>query len=384
MKLAYLVCSFPPYHGGMGNSALQLALAVAQHQHQVSVFTPDYGNDRLQDSNQPPSFEGIEVFRLKPWLNYGNAAWLPQLTKRLLKYDIIHLHYPFYGAVLAVLLVKLFKPKVKLIIHYHMDTKAPGFKGLIFKVYRYGFFPLIFQVADFVTCASLDYIKHSDIATYANRHIRKFAQIPFGVDLNRFQRGAAPSTNHQLLFVGGLDEAHYFKGVEVLIDALALVNTKERDWNLKIVGRGNLKDSYESYARSLGLETQISFIDDADNESLAQLYQNSRCLILPSINRNEAFGLVLLEAMATGRPVIASNLPGVRNVFRNGQDGYLVKPGQARDLADKILKILQHDELCDRLGNSAYHYATTYYSWTNAGQKLDELYHRIKYTPIKL
>ena len=384
MNIAHIVCSFPPYRGGIGNSALHLAAATADFGHEVTVITPDYGLDRSKTDDLKQELTKLKVERLKPIFSFGNAAYLPQLAWSLSSYDIVHLHYPFYGAAEAILLAKIFRPNLKLILHYHMDNRAPGLKGLIFKAYKKIFFPILFHSADFVTCASLDYIKHSDIAKYLDSKPHKFAQIPFGVNQALFKSGKEPSASRNLLFVGGLDAAHYFKGVDVLIQALALVNHKNTAWQLTIVGRGELQKRYASLAASLGLSAQISFVTNASNEQLVTYYQSSRCLILPSINRNEAFGLVLLEAMACGRPVLASNLPGVRSVFTNNQEGLLLRPGSAADLADKIVKILASDELTNRLGRAGEQLTKTYYNWQQAGNKLNELYHRVKYTPTKL
>lgn len=383
MRIAHVVCSFPPYRGGIGNSALQMAKAVLDYGHQVTVLTPDYGRERSQVA-QMPELGGLKVERLRPWLAYGNAAWLPQLTWSLLNYDLVHLHYPFYGVAQAVLLAKMLRPSLKVVLHYHMDNRAPGLKGLIFKVYKKVFFPILFYSADFVTCASLDYVKHSDIAKYLTAKPHKFAQIPFGVDGEFFQAASKPSASRELLFVGGLDAAHYFKGVDVLIEALGLVAKKRRDWRLKIVGRGELKERYVQLVNELSLTDRVEFVGNANNLDLVAAYQQARCLILPSINRNEAFGLVLLEAMACGRPVIASSLPGVRSVFTNNQEGLLVRPGSAGDLADKLSKILADDELVDRLGAAGAQLTKEHYNWAQAGKKLNELYHRVIYTPIKL
>lgn len=381
MKIAHVVCSFPPYYGGMGNSALQMALATAKYNHQVAVITPNYGSKRLQNLDSFPDLNKLKVIRLRPCLSYGNAAWMPQITAYLLAYDVVHLHYPFYGSVFGVLFAKLLKPSLKLVIHYHMDTQASGLKGFIFRWYRFLVFPIIATFTDSVTCASLDYVKHSQIANYALAKPTKFMQIPFGVDLNRFTSVNQPSAFRKLLFVGGLDEAHYFKGVGILLEAMKLTREVNENWELQIVGRGNLKAHYVKQAERLGLSDKVTFIDDADDDALVSLYQNSRCLILPSINSNEAFGLVLLEAMACGRPVIASNLPGVRNVFRHKKEGLVVQANNVHDLSDKILRILNDDQLVDKCGASARDYCEQYYNWSHVGKLLNELYHRVKYSP---
>jgi len=381
MKIAHLVCSFPPYYGGMGNSAMQMALAVAKFNYQVAVITPDYGSNRRQSLDAFPDLSSLKLIRPKPWFSHGNAACIPQITFSLLRYDIVHWHYPFYGVAISVLLAKLLKPRLKIILHYHMDTSASGWKGLIFKLYRLITFPLIFKLCDFVSCASIDYLKHSQISRYALSHSHKFGQISFGVDLKRFHPTQSASATKQLLFVGGLDDAHYFKGVGILLTALSLLPSTAPNWTLNIIGRGNLKSKYQDLTNTLDLSDRVNFIDDADDDQLVEYYQSARCLILPSINSSEAFGLVLLEAMACGKPVIASNLPGVRNVFKNKVQGLLSKPNSPHNLAHQIITLLQDDQLVDQMGQSARQLCEREYSWSYAGKKLSDLYHRIKFSP---
>jgi glycosyltransferase involved in cell wall biosynthesis len=104
-------------------------------------------------------------------------------------------------------------------------------------------------------------------------------------------------------------------------------------------------------------------------------------VVLPSINQGEAFGLVLLEAMACSKPVIASNLPGVRSVFKNGNQGLLVKPGDVKDLVKKIKVILTDDQLAKRMGRAGRSLVINKYTWDKVGRRLDIIYHYVKYTP---
>ncbi|PIS05160.1 MAG: hypothetical protein COT81_02355, partial [Candidatus Buchananbacteria bacterium CG10_big_fil_rev_8_21_14_0_10_42_9] len=152
MKIAQIVSTFPPYHGGMGNTAYNFSKYLAKLGHDVTVITPTTAK-----KDNPAEFK-IEY--LKPLFSFGNAGFLPQLFWRLSEYDIIHLHYPFFGGTEAVLFFKKFKnPKAKLVLQYHMDVVASGFKSCFFKIYNKIVRPQIIEIADLIICSSFDYIK---------------------------------------------------------------------------------------------------------------------------------------------------------------------------------------------------------------------------------
>jgi glycosyltransferase involved in cell wall biosynthesis len=345
MKVAHLTATFPPYRGGMGNVAAQLAWMYSLH-HEVTVFTPRYRG--VISSRDVPAYR---VEWLKSPIKYGNAAWLPQLLWRLRSFDLVYLHYPFYGAHLAVLLACSFWQK-KLIIHYHMDSLSPGFKGFIFEFNRRFIFPMLVKRADIIIGASLDYLEHSKISPFYTANPKKFREIPFWVDTGKFHPADNVLTGEIIvLFVGGLDQAHYFKGFENLLYAMKTVIMKcSKAILLRVVGSGDLLGFYQKLASELDIADHVEFLGKADGETLVRAYQEASFLVLPSINQGEAFGLVLLEAMSSGKPVIASNLPGVRSVFHDGKEGLVAGIGDTEELAEKILLLAENDELRSRMG----------------------------------
>lgn len=388
MKIAQIVCTFPPYRGGIGNSVYNISESLADLDHEVTVFTPNY-NYKIEDEFN--RHEGkFTVERLNPLFKHGNAALLPQLFWKLKDFDIIHLHYPFFGALHPILLIKLLSGrKMKLVLHYHMDSRARGFKGAIFYLYNILVLPFLARAAKIITCASFDYIKQSDLKEYYQTKPDKFRQILFGVNFDQFVtyhnniNKEKERAGKVILFVGGLDKAHYFKGLENLLKALAII-IKNPELNLtvlKIVGAGDLLSYYKDCAFKLGLKNNVEFHNKVDNGKLVDFYNYSDCLVLPSINKAEAFGLVLLEAMACSRPVIASNLPGVRNVFKNGRQGLLVKPGDVDDLADKIKIILHDKKLARTMGLAGRALVKKKYTWAKVGKKLNSIYHYVQYSP---
>ena len=385
MKIAQIVCSFPPYRGGIGNSVYNISENLADLGHEVTVFTPDY-NYKIEDEFNWREGK-FKVERLNPLLKHGNAAVVPQLFWKLKDFDIIHLHYPFYGAVKPILLIKLLLGrKMNLILHYHMDSAAQGFKGAVFYFYNILILPILVRVAKIITCASLDYIKHSNLKKYYKAKPEKFRQILFGVNLEQFvtyRDDLNKQRRHNvILFVGGLDRAHYFKGLENLLKAMSrlIKKTELSETILNVVGQGQMLDYYKNRSRELGIERHVLFYDQVDNSKLVDFYNYCDCLVLPSVNKAEAFGLVLLEAMACSRPVITSNLPGVRSVFKNGRQGLLVKPNDINDLANKIKIILGDKKRAEAMGLAGRELVESKYTWIKVGKRLDYIYHYVKYS----
>ena len=155
MKIAHIVSTFPPYHGGMGNVVFEETQALHARGHDVRVYTPQYN----ADTN---GFDEEYVTRIAPAFSYGNAAYIPQLKQELDEMDIVHLHYPFFGTAHLVGKWKQKHPEKKLVITYHMNNRAQGIKGLFFRYYAHAYLPKILRSANLLIASSLDYIVTSD------------------------------------------------------------------------------------------------------------------------------------------------------------------------------------------------------------------------------
>lgn len=377
MTIAQIVCVFPPYKSGMGNSAYRIAKALAAREHNVAVFTPACGC--------LPKYEkrgNIEIIRLKPLLKRGNGAFLPQLARKLKDFDIIHLHYPFFGGAEAVWLAKMISgKKFKLVLHYHMDVAGLPAALKILSLPSLFIRKSLFKRADAIICASFDYAANSGIKKFFKKYKKKFFEVPFGVDVEKFRPKvqSAKTGPLNILFVGGLDKAHYFKGVDILLKAVAGIRL---NWRLNIIGKGELKADYEELARDLAVGGRVFFTEQTSDAELAEMYCQCDLFVLPSINSNEAFGLVLLEAMSSGVPVIATNLPGVRKVFANGVEGLLAEPNSVADLKEKISKILSDEPLRKKMGTAGRKLVLEKYSWERAGESLERIYTLVKHKQI--
>jgi glycosyltransferase involved in cell wall biosynthesis len=393
MKITQIVCTFPPYKGGMGNVAEQFSKGLARRGHEVAVFTPDYKKAKLPIRGLAPKNEfNFKVERIKPLFKIGNAAALSKIEERIKDFDLIHLHYPFFGTAYFIYKFKKQFPEKKLIATYHMDAIGDGLKGLFFKLYSKILMPRILNSADAITVSSIDYIKNSQVKNFYRNNQNKFIELPFGVDVEKFKPrekdkelmskiGIQPN-NKVVLFVGGLDKAHYFKGLELLIRA---VKQLEGDGGptsnlevgpplkLLIIGEGDLKTYYQNLVKKLNLENIIKFIGVGGYNDLPKYYNLCDLLVLSSINSAEAFGLVLIEAMACGKAVVASDLPGVRTVPVNKKH-CIVKVNNIEDLTNKIFNLLTNDELRAKIGKAGRKKVEEEYNWDKKITQLEKIY----------
>jgi glycosyltransferase involved in cell wall biosynthesis len=370
MRVAQVICTFPPYKGGMGNAVYHFSEELSHLGHDVTVFTPEYGGE-LAEGGGP----GFGVERLKPLFSMGNSAVLPGLFLRLKDFDVVQLHYPFYGTVEIVLLEKLLRPSTRLFVFYHMDARATGIRGLMFKTASITVLPLVLRAAEAIQCSTYDYASHSYIGGYFAAHRDRFTEVPYGVDSTFFTPGRRTTNcDKNVLFVGALIKQGYFKGLDNLMRAFQKIRRSVGPCSLTVVGRGDMEDHYRGLARELGIDTVTRFVTEADDAALLECYRSCDVLVLPSLDTSEAFGIVLLEAMACAKPVIASNLPGVRAVFKNGRHGLLVEPGDLDDLAAKLLALLTDDERAQSLGTAGYELVRTRYTWASAAKRLDSIY----------
>jgi len=351
MKIAQIVCSFPPYKGGIGNSAKRLTTLLSP---EIEIHTFTTLKSKHRNSTK------YDVHYLRPLFKLGQAAILPSLFFKLKKYDVIILHYPFFGTNEILYLYRLFNKKQKLFIYYHMDVKASNiiYRLLSWSGKKCG--KALLRQADKVIISSLDYLEISQIRKIYLQNKTKFEAISFHLNKDYFfQNFKVEDTNKiQLVFVGGLDKAHYFKGVDKLITALSKIENK--NWNLNIVGNGNLLYKYKKLALNLKINKNINFLTKIDDKQLKKIYEKSDIIILPSLNQNEAFGIVLIEAMANSTAVIASDLKGVSQVF-NDKCGLKVTPKSINDLRDKLSYLLNNTKIIESFKQEAFYLAKRRY-----------------------
>jgi glycosyltransferase involved in cell wall biosynthesis len=361
-----------PYSAGMAHVASEEASRLVERGHEVHVVT------RLErGSLAEEMIDNVMVHRWRSLISFGKAGWIPFLCSRVSKLnpDIVHLHLPFFGCQELT----VWSRKIRLVVTYHMDITVGGFVGFVSSVSRKLFLPRLFKRAEKILVASMDYARTSWLNDSWRVIKEKVIEAPFGVDLDRFHpldRGFEHATpTFKLLFVGALDRAHPFKGVGIMLKALASLESQS-DWHLTIVGGGDALESIEQEVRGLDLELRVSFTGRVSDEDLPSYYREADLFIFPSTSRAEAFGLVALEAQASGIPVIASNLDGVSTVIDDGVTGWLIPSGDIRALKEKIKWAVENRESVMVAGLAAREMVEKRFSWDKHIDDLERVYNR--------
>ncbi|MDI3502115.1 MAG: hypothetical protein PWR09_239, partial [Archaeoglobi archaeon] len=215
--------------------------------------------------------------------------------------------------------------------------------------------------ADAVIATTKSYAESSRILRNADFHI-----IPNAIDLREFE-GECEEKEPLVLFVGRLSCS---KGVDVLIRALTEL---EVDARCMIIGEGEERGRFERLARELGAE--VEFTGYLPRDQLIRNMKRASLLVLPSVSRLEAFGIVLLEAMACGTPVAASDIPGVGEIAREG--GFVFPPGDHKRLAEIINDVLSDEQKVRRIGRRARRIVREKYSWDVVAERIIKLYEEV-------
>ncbi len=190
-----------------------------------------------------------------------------------------------------------------------------------------------------------------------------------GVDLDStFTPGDSDLRREGLVFVGRLVEK---KGVEYLIDAVAILASKHPGLTLKIVGDGPLRNSLEGRAEEQGVSDRIDFAGAVLNVDVPGFLRSASIAVMPSVvavsGDQEGLGLVAVEAMGCGCAVVASDLPAVRDTVIDGRTGLMAKPADAADLAAKIGRLLESDTLRQQLAEDGRCHALAHFNWKTVG-----------------
>jgi glycosyltransferase involved in cell wall biosynthesis len=343
MKVLHLGKFYPPAKGGMETILALICESTAQHvQNRVIV-----------SNSRPSTVEerhgSIEVLRVGALARIGAVAFCPMMPFDLAREDadVIVLHEPNPMALVAYFLAR---PRGRLIVWYHSDVIRPSWRYRLF--YRpFLRFALSRAVRIVVSSPAL-----GATAPELQDFQAKCKVIPFGVEARNpadleatVQRAGEirrEANKSIVLFVGRLVP---YKGVDVLLEALSGL-----DAVALIVGQGPLRARLEEKSRALLVADRVRFLGSVDDDELAALYRACNVFVLPSVTRQEAFGVVQLEAMAAGKPVVSTDLgTGVGWVNRDGETGYVVPPRDVRALHDALGRLLSDPVLQKTMGAAA-------------------------------
>lgn len=334
MKIVHFAKFYPPEYGGIESVTEALAEdhAAAGHNVEVVCFTRDL--PRLDQMGR------LNLRRVKMLTEIASQplaiSYLGACKGAARNADVVHVHTPNMLAALAVLRL----PRhVHVVIHWHADIENKGTIGRLVRPIERA----MLRRADIVVATTEAYAEASSSLSAFKDRVKV---IPIGIadvaKVPKFEVATPP----YVLFVGRLVP---YKGLSVLLDAIAIVQSNVE---FRIVGIGPQLTELQAQAQRLGIADRVKFMGRVGEDQLQGLMEGAAVFCLPSINRLEAFGVVLLEAMRAGRAVISTYIPGSGVSWVNST-GVNVPVRDPRALAETIDQLLANPEESARLGKLA-------------------------------
>jgi glycosyltransferase involved in cell wall biosynthesis len=377
LKICITNTFFPPWRGGAETYTYNLAKNLALLGHNVEVLC---ANDPELPGKR--TIDGIKVHRLRSRGRIYGVPIVPKLPCELAKMDadILHANFPNpYNASIASLTSLLHD--VPSVLTWHNDLPPVTLTAsVIAYIHDNLIAPVYLRNFKRIISTSEPYAETSKTL---QRYREKVVIIPNGVDTERFNPsidGSQIRADHGLedckviLFVGALTKWHRYKGLDVLIKAFIEIQRQLDEARLLIVGDGDLKPEYQ--ALCLTVAAKVIFAGNADDDELLNYYAASDLLVLPSIDRSEGFGLTLLEANATGKPVVASRVGGIPSVVKHGVNGLLVPPRDEKTLAETITNLMKDEDRFHEMGLNGRRIAEAH-TWKQIVKKTEELYREV-------
>jgi D-inositol-3-phosphate glycosyltransferase len=386
------------HSGGMNVYVRELGAQLAKRGHHVDVFTRGVA-DGVEAMAEGARLVTLAAGPNREVAKNELATFIPEFAKRVrefaqrerLTYELIHAHYWMSGMAGASLksewkipMVVMFhtlglvKNRIAVLGDKESDERIRGERRVL-------------AAADMVVAATP--AERADLQWLYELHSDKAAIIPPGVDLEQFHpmdKAAArsslglPEDERQVLFVGRIEA---LKGIDTLIRATHLMvaagELADKPLRVQVIG-GDASESLEllgtemsrlrRLSSELGLENCVRFLGSRRQRDLPSYYAAADVVVMPSYS--ESFGMVALEAMACGRPVIASRVGGLAYLVQDSETGFHVQEGNADEMEERLTEILLDAEMRDRLGTAARREAEQY-SWQRTAGEIESLYKKL-------
>jgi len=364
VRILEVVVRYPPYIGGVELATHQLAKQWAERGEQVRVLC-------AAEPEQPAALDGVSVHRLPYLGKIGNTnlCWSLGRALRLEDADMVHSSLPTAGFADRAA-AEASRRRMPFVLTYYNDLVGTGHVGLLAALYNRLLLPPLLRRSARVVVSRRDL----DWVSPRLQTVRsKLVPIPLGVDLDRFSpRPIAPSSETRIGFLSVLDAQHRYKGLVELLRGIA--GAVQRGCRIRLVvgGDGGARPELERLATELGLDAVAQFVGRIPDAHLPSFYRNLDLFALPSTDRRqEGFGLVALEAMACGRPVLITEVPAVAaDVLRNGAGLVLASP-TAEAIEQALVELaatVNRAEALQRMGSIARAVVERHYAWPQVAE----------------
>ncbi len=346
MRVLTLLTYYAPHVSGLSVYARRIVAGLTARGQEVTVLTSRYDRRLAPEEN----IDGARVVRSTVWFRLNKGVLMPgyilRACRELHRHDVLYLHLPQLEASLVALYARLIAHK-PIVTTYQCDLELPA------GIARVIFTPII-KLSHFITLMlSHRVVTNTEDYVRSSRFLRHFASrievsYPPCVAPSVKAEPVLPSIEDATTLVGFVGRFAEEKGIEYLLEAAPLVLERVPSAVFAFVGERERVFGERVYQRLQhrisALGPHVRLLGVLPDAQLAHFYRRLDVLVLPSTNSTESFGMVQVEAMLSGAPVVATDIPGVREPVRATGMGKLVPPRDARALAEAIVDVLEHRE----------------------------------------
>ncbi|MDS0261445.1 glycosyltransferase family 4 protein [Haloarcula sp. S1CR25-12] len=386
MKILHTPVRFFPYIGGVEAYVHDLSTQLVDRGHEVTVVCADV----QEETDNHEWIDGIEVKRLRSIGQIANTNITPSLPGVLLKEaraaDVIHTHLPTpWFADWSALAGAITDTPV--VVTYHNDIIGEDLADYVARIYNQSMLKATLGLSDSVVVTQPEYVSNS---AHLDDQMEKIDMIPNGVDTEHYtpvdlsdaerERLGLDPDRPTLFFLSVLDGHHEYKGLTDLLDAMAHLDDGEgRTPQLLVGGGGDAQSRYEAYADEAGVASSVTFLGRVPEEDITSYYSGADLFVLPSTSSDqEGFGLVLLEALACGTPVVTTDVVGIADEVRSEPIGTVTPIADPEALASSIEAQLDGDEFEPAVARAL---CEDEYSWQASAVEMEKLYRRVVTDP---
>jgi glycogen(starch) synthase len=370
MRILVINSEYPPIGGGAGTASARIAPRLTKLGHTVSVLTAHFGDLPRLERRENVTIHRIPALRLSPSRSSAteqlafiiSASFYSLSLARRFRPNVTLAFFGMPSGAVAWLLKRLYQ------IPYIVSLRGgdvPGFRPYDFKTYHRMIGPplrVIWRDASAVVANSNGL---RELARSFDPRI-EIPVIPNGVDVTHFDAGQLVWDPPRLLSAG---RVVYQKGLDLGLNALA--GLRDLEWEWRIAGDGPQMASLQSLAGDLGIADRVIFLGWQTRDDLAQWYHRSNLFLFPS--RHEGMPNVVLEAMASGLPVVATRIAGNEELVVEGQTGRLVPAEDAGALRESLRELLTSASLRERMGRAARLRVEREYTWESVTQQYSRM-----------
>ncbi|MCA9397276.1 glycosyltransferase family 4 protein [candidate division WWE3 bacterium] len=357
-KILVVTSYYYPQLGGVAVDTYNLYRTIARHYpYEVKIIATALPEDMKDESEDFMSIERLDpLFMLSNTPIHPQWYWDIRRTVSTYQPDIICVHTPVpFLADMAVIAAG----DIPILFKYHhvgSMIKGEWKTDWLLSLYEKFVLPsLIKQCAALITSSA--FTKR----TYFHDYVNKTTVITPGIAIDRFRSDSLTKENQLLFISGNLDQTERYKGLRYLLESLVEVQKEISDVTLTVVGDGRDRPYYEAMVSTLGISDTVRFVGKLYGESLVKEFHASRVFVVPSVI--DSTPNVILEAMAAGLPVIASDTGGIPDLVDDGKTGLLVPPEDVDALVTALITVLKDKVSAESMGQKGFEKVSANYTW---------------------